>query len=240
MQEWTNLRLDYLRLLAKQYPSMRAASTEIVDLSARLNLPKGTEHFVSDIHGEYESFHHVLMNGSGSIKRRIDEVYGDTLPESEKRTLATLICYPEEKLPQILKSLSDPGEWYRTTLGRLVRICRDLTSKYSHSYVRDCLPDDLAGMIQDLLYEQVDIQDKAEYYRSIRETIIATDSARTVLVALVNLIHRLAIIRLHVIGDIFDRGPAADLILDTLMNYHSVDVQWGNHDILWMGAASGQ
>ncbi len=231
--------LNYLRLLAQQYPSMRAASTAIVDLNARLNLPKGTEHFVSDIHGEYESFHHVLMNGSGSIKRRIEEVFGDTLPESEKRTLSTLICYPEEKLPQIIKSLPDPNEWYRTTLGRLVRICRDLTGKYSHAYVRSFLPDDLAGIIQDLLYEQVNIQDKAEYYRSIRETIIATDSARTVLLALVNLIHRLAIIRLHVIGDIFDRGPAADLILDTLMNYHSVDVQWGNHDILWMGAASG-
>lgn len=233
------LQLNYLRLLAQQYPSMRAASTTIVDLTAQLNLPKGTEHFVSDIHGEYAAFRHVLKNGSGSIKRRIDEIFGDRISAEEKRTLATLIYYPDEKLPQILKSLENPDDWYRRTLAQLVEICRDLTGKYSHAWVRDFLPDDLAGIIQDMLYEQVDIRDKAEYYRSIRETIIATDSARTVILALVELIQRLAVVRLHVIGDIFDRGPAADLIVDTLMDYHSVDVQWGNHDIVWMGAAAG-
>jgi len=233
------LQLNYLRLLAQQYPSMRAASTAIVDLTAQLNLPKGTEHFVSDIHGEYAAFRHVLKNGSGSIRRRIDELFGDTLSDEEKRTLATLIYYPDEKLPQILKSLEKPDEWYRKTLAQLLEISRDLAGKYPHAWVRDFLPDDLAGIIQDMLYEQVNIQDKSEYYRSIRETIIATDSARTVILALVELIQRLAIVRLHVIGDIFDRGPAADLIVDTLMDYHSVDVQWGNHDIVWMGAAAG-
>ncbi len=233
------LQLNYLQLLAQQYPSMRAASTAIVDLTAQLNLPKGTEHFVSDIHGEYAAFRHVLKNGSGSIKRRIDEVFGDTMSAEEKRTLATLIYYPDEKLPQILKSLEKPDDWYRRTLAQLLEISRDLAGKYSHAWVRNFLPDDLAGIIQDMLYEQVNIQDKAEYYRSIRETIIATDSARTVIIALVELIQRLAIVRLHVIGDIFDRGPAADLIVDTLMDYHSVDVQWGNHDIVWMGAAAG-
>jgi len=234
-----DLQLNYLRLLAQQYPSMRAASTAIVDLTAQLNLPKGTEHFVSDIHGEYAAFRHVLKNGSGSIRRRIDEVFGDTMSTEEKRTLATLIYYPDEKLPQILKSLEKPDDWYRKTLAQLLEISRDLAGKYSHAWVRAFLPDDLAGIIQDMLYEQVNIQDKAEYYRSIRETIIATDSARTVILALVELIQRLAIVRLHVIGDIFDRGPAADLIVDTLMDYHSVDVQWGNHDIVWMGAAAG-
>jgi len=234
-----DLQLNYLRLLAQQYPSMRAASTAIVDLTAQLNLPKGTEHFVSDIHGEYAAFRHVLKNGSGSIRRRIDEVFGDTMSTEEKRTLATLIYYPDEKLPQILKSLEKPDDWYRKTLAQLLEISRDLAGKYSHAWVRAFLPDDLAGIIQDMLYEQVNIQDKAEYYRSIRETIIATDSARTVILALVELIQRLAIVRLNVIGDIFDRGPAADLIVDTLMDYHSVDVQWGNHDIVWMGAAAG-
>jgi fructose-1,6-bisphosphatase-3 len=181
----------------------------------------------------------VLKNGSGSIRRRIDEIFGDTLTPHEKSCLATLIYYPEEKLPQILKSLDDPNEWYRTTLVHLVELCRDLAGKYPHAWVRPFLPDDLAGIIEDLLYAQDYLKDKAEYYRSLRETIIATDSARTVIVALVEVIQRLAITRLHVIGDIFDRGPAADLIVDTLMDYHSVDVQWGNHDIVWMGAAAG-
>ncbi len=232
-------RIRYLQLLAKQYPSIRAASTAIVDLNAQLNLPKGTEHFVSDIHGEFEAFRHVLKNGSGSIKRRIDEIFTDTLTPQEKSCLATLIYYPEEKLPQILKSLPDPTGWYRTTLVHLVELSRDLAGKHPHAWVRPFLPDDLAGIIEDLLYAQDYLKDKAEYYHSLRETIIATDSARTVIVALVELIQRLAITRLHVIGDIFDRGPAADLIVDTLMDYHSVDVQWGNHDIVWMGAAAG-
>ncbi len=232
-------QLHYLQLLARQYPSIRAASTAIVDLNAQLNLPKGTEHFVSDVHGEYEAFRHVLKNGSGSIKRRIDEVFGISLSEEERRTLETLIYYPEAKLPLILKTVADEAEWYRTTLMRLVMLCRDISGKYPRGRVRAFLSDDLAGIIEELLHEQEHIRDKAEYYQSIIETIISTDSARTVIVALVELIQRLAIARLHVLGDIYDRGPAADLILDTLINYHSVDLLWGNHDIVWMGAAAG-
>jgi fructose-1,6-bisphosphatase-3 len=232
-------QLHYLQLLARQYPSIRAASTAIVDLNAQLNLPKGTEHFVSDVHGEYEAFRHVLKNGSGSIKRRIDEVFGSSLSANEKRTLATLIYYPEAKLPLILKSVADEAEWYRTTLVQLIKLCRDISGKYPRARVRSFLPDDLAGIIEELLHEQEQIRDKAEYYQSFIETIISTDSARTVIVALVELIQRLAIARLHVLGDIYDRGPAADLILDTLIDYHSVDLLWGNHDILWMGAAAG-
>ncbi|HMD90864.1 MAG TPA: fructose-1,6-bisphosphatase [Anaerolineaceae bacterium] len=232
-------QLPYLQLLAKLYPSIRAASTAIVDLTAQLNLPKGTEHFVSDVHGEYEAFRHVLKNGSGSIKRSIEETFGDSLSEDEKRTLATLIYYPEAKLPLILKSISDEAEWYRTTLVRLIKLCRDISSKYPRARVRSFMPDDLAGIIEELLHEQEHIEDKAEYYQSIIETIISTDSARTVIVALVELIQRLAIARLHILGDVYDRGPAAELIMDTLINYHSVDLLWGNHDMLWMGAAAG-
>ncbi len=232
-------RLRYLQLLARQYPSIRAALTAIVDLNAQLNLPKGTEHFVSDVHGEYEAFRHVLKNGSGSIKRRIDEVFGNNLSADEKRTLATLIYYPEAKLPLILKSVGYEAKWYRTTLVQLIRLARDISGKYPRARVRSFLPNDLAGIIEELLHEQEHIRDKAEYYQSIIETIISTDSARTVIVALVELIQRLAIARLHVLGDIYDRGPAADLILDTLIDHHSVDLLWGNHDILWMGAAAG-
>ena len=231
--------LHYLQLLARQYPTIRAASTAIVDLNAQLNLPKGTEHFVSDVHGEYEAFRHVLKNGSGSIKRRIDEVFGSSLSADEKRTLAILIYYPEAKLPLILKTVGDPAEWYRTTLVQLIRLGRDISGKYSRARVRSFLPDDLAGIIEELLQEQEHIRDKAEYYQSIIETIISTDNARTVIVALGELIQRLAIARLHVLGDVYDRGPAADLILDTVINHHSVDLVWGNHDILWMGAAVG-
>jgi len=232
-------RLYYLRLLAKQYPSIQAASTAIINLNAQLSLPKGTEHFVSDVHGEYEALRHVLKNGSGSIKRKIDELFGSTLSGEEKRSLATLIYYPEEKLPLILKTVADESEWYRTTLSRLVRLGRVVSSKYPRARVRTFLPDDLAAIIEELLHEQESVKDKIEYYESIVETIIATDSAKTVIVALAELIQRLTIAHLHVLGDVYDRGPGADLILDTLIDYHSVDFQWGNHDILWMGAAAG-
>jgi fructose-1,6-bisphosphatase III len=232
-------RLEYLQLLAKQYPSIRAASKAVIDLTAQLSLPKGTENFVSDVHGEYEALRHVLKNASGSIARRIDEVFGDSMLAAEKRTLATLIYYPEEKLPLVLKAVADEGAWYRAILLQLVALCREFSGKYPHAQVRACMPEDLAGIIEDLLYEGGNTRDKAEYYESLLDTIIVTDSARTAIVALADLIQRLAISQLHVIGDIFDRGPAADLILDTLMSHHSVDLQWGNHDIVWMGAAAG-
>jgi fructose-1,6-bisphosphatase-3 len=230
--------LSYLRLLSEKYPSILAASTAIVNLTAELNLPKGTEHFISDIHGEYEAFRHVLKNGSGSIKRKIEEIF-PTLPAVEKRTLATLIYYPEEKIPLILPTVTDMVEWYRTTLLRLLKLGRAVSSKYTRTRVRQFLPAHFADLIDELLHRQEDIGSKRDYYRSLIETIIATDSAGSVIIALAELIQRLAIARLHVIGDVYDRGPGAHLIMDGLMEYHNVDIQWGNHDILWMAAAGG-
>ena len=231
--------LQYLRLVSKQYPSIQVASTAIINLNAQLNLPKGTEHFISDVHGEYEAFRHVLRNGSGSIKRKIEEVFTNTLPEEEKRSLATLIYYPEQKLPLVLQTVADEAEWYRITLFRLVRLCRVVSSKCTQTQVRAFLPEHLASTIEELLHEQESAENKRDYYQSIIETIISTGSAKAFIVALAELVQRLVIARLHIIGDIFDRGPGAHLIMDTLIDHHSVDIQWGNHDILWMGAAAG-
>ncbi len=231
--------LQYLRLLAKQFPTIQAASTEIINLSAILNLPKGTEHFVSDIHGEYEAFLHVLKNGSGSIKRKIEEVFGATLPEREQQALATLIYYPEQKLPLILEGMADPDAWFRITLFRLIKLCRFASSKYTRSKVRKALPEDFAYIIEELLHEQEQFDNKHEYYQSIIETIISTGRAQAFIIAMARLIQRLVIDRLHVLGDVYDRGPGAHIIMDTLMNYHAVDFQWGNHDVVWMGAAAG-
>jgi fructose-1,6-bisphosphatase III len=230
---------DYLQLLAKQYPSIQAASTEIINLNAILNLPKGTEHFVSDVHGEYEAFLHVLKNGSGSIRRKIDEIFADTLLEKEKRSLATLIYYPEQKLPLILKGLENKEEWYRITFFRLIKMGRVVASKYTRSKVRKALPESFAYIIDELLHEQESLDNKQDYYKSIIETIIAIGRAREFIIAMADLIQRLTIDHLHVIGDIYDRGPGAHIILDRLREYHSVDIQWGNHDILWMAAAAG-
>lgn len=231
--------LDYLKLLSQQYPSIRTASTEIINLSAILELPKGTEHFISDIHGEYESFLHVLRNGSGSIKRKIDDTFQDSLQKNEKSTLATLIYYPDKKLPLILKDIENRDEWFRLTLSRLIKLCRVVSSKYTRSRVRKALPDDFAYIMEELLHEQEGITDRQEYYNSIIDTIIVTDRAEAFIIALANLIQRLSIAHLHVIGDVYDRGPGAHIIMDKLMDYHSVDIQWGNHDIVWMGAAAG-
>ena len=231
--------MRYLKLLAKQYPTIPAASTEIINLSAIMELPKGTEHFISDIHGEYESFVHVLRNGSGSIKRRIEEIFQDTLLKQEKQNLATLIYYPQKKLPLILKDVEDKDEWYRITLFRLIKLCRISSSKYTRSKVRKALPKDFAYIIEELLHEQESAVNRQEYYNSIIESIINTGRAEAFIIALAELVQRLAIARLHVIGDVYDRGPGAHIIMDTLLDYHSVDFQWGNHDIVWMGAASG-
>lgn len=231
--------LRYLELLAKQYPSIQAASTEIINLSAILNLPKGTEHFLSDIHGEYEAFVHVLRNSSGSIKRKIEEIFADTLLAKEKRALATLIYYPERKLPLILQTLDNEEEWFRITLFRLIKLCRVGSSKYTRSKVRKALPKDFAYVIEELLHEQESMENKQEYYKSIIDTIIDIGRAKEFIIALSELIQRLAIDRLHIIGDVYDRGPGAHIIMDTLMKYHAVDFQWGNHDIVWMGAAAG-
>jgi len=235
----TDEEMRYLRLLSKQYPSIQSASTEIINLSAILELPKGTEHFISDIHGAYEAFSHVLRNGSGSIKRRIEEVFEYTLGEQEKKNLATLIYYPEKKLPVILKNIENQDEWCRKTLFQLIKLCRVYSSKYTRSKVRKALPKDFNYVIEELLHEQESTQNRQQYYSSIISTIIETDRAGAFITALAHLIQRLTISRLHVIGDVYDRGPGAHIIMDELMDYHAVDFQWGNHDIVWMGAAAG-
>ncbi len=236
--EFEEKKLHYLRLLSEKYPSIQAASTAIVKLNAKLNLPKGTEHFISDVHGEYEAFQHVLKNGSGSIKRKLRENF-TTLSTAEQRALATLIYYPEEKLPLILQTVADKAAWYRITLLRLIKLCRIVSAKYSRTTVRQFLPDPFTDLIDELLHQQKDIKDKLDYYQSIIDTIIATGETKAFIIALAELIQRLAIARLHLIGDVYDRGPGAHLIMDALMAYHNVDIQWGNHDILWMAAAAG-
>lgn len=235
----TENNLKYLNLLAQQYGTINEASTEIINLKAILNLPKGTEHFLTDIHGEYEPFIHVLKNASGVIKRKIEDVFGNTLGEKDKKSLATLIYYPEQKLDIVLNEEKNINDWYKISLYRLIEICRYVSSKYTRSKVRKSLPKDFSYIIEELLHEEPDTEDKHEYYGEIINTIIDIDRAREFIIALSKLIQRLVIDRLHIIGDIFDRGPGADIIMDTLVNYHSVDIQWGNHDIVWMGAASG-
>jgi fructose-1,6-bisphosphatase-3 len=231
--------IDYLTLLAKQYPSISAATTEIVNLQAILDLPKGTEHFISDVHGEYESFRHVLKNASGVVKTKINEIFGNALRESEKQDLATLIYYPEEKLDQIDISEREMKDWYITALYRLIQVAKRVSSKYTRSKVRKAFPPEFAYILEELINESEDRINKQEYYNRIIETIVELDRAKAFIVAISNLIQRLSIDRLHIIGDVFDRGPGADIIMDTLNSYHAMDFQWGNHDIIWMGAAAG-
>jgi len=231
--------LRYLELLSRQYPSIQKASTEIINLRAILSLPKGTEHFLSDLHGEYETFTHLLNSASGFIKTKIRELFRDTLHNSEKECLATLIYYPEEKLKLILQEEKDPDEWYKITLHRLIKVCRSVSAKYTRSKVRKALPRDFAYVIEELLHEDENQIDKQQYYDGIIDTIISTGRAGAFITELSVLIRKLTIDRLHIVGDIFDRGPHPDLILDELMKYHGIDIQWGNHDIVWMGAALG-
>lgn len=231
--------LKYLTLLSCQYPNIAEASTEIINLQAILNLPKGTEHFLTDIHGEYKPFIHVLKNASGVIKRKIEKVFGNTMSEKDKKSLATLIYYPEQKIQLVLKDEENIDDWYKINLFRLIELCRDVSSKYTRSKVRKALPKDFEYIIEELLHEQACEVDKKEYYNEIINTIISIDRAKEFIIALSNLIQRFVIDRLHILGDIYDRGPGAHIILDYLLNYHSVDFQWGNHDIVWMGAASG-
>lgn len=231
--------IKYLKLLSKQYPSISKASTEIINLEAILNLPKGTEHFISDIHGEYESFVHVLKNGSGVIKRKIEEVFSSTMRDNEKKALATLIYYPEQKLDLIIKEEENIDDFYRINIYRLIELCKYASSKYTRSKVRKLLPNDFKYIIEELLHENIDGEHKKNYYKSIVETIIQIDRAKEFIIAISKVIQKLVVDRLHIIGDIYDRGPRPDIVMDTLMDYHCVDIQWGNHDILWMGAASG-
>ncbi len=236
---FNNDEMKYLQLLSQNYSNINRASSEIVNLKAILNLAKGTEHFVSDIHGELESFRHVLKNASGVIKNHIEEIFGATLREAEKKSLATLIYYPEQKLEQIAKIETDMKDWYKITLHRLIHICKVVSSKYTRSKVRKALPQDFAYIIEELLHEDSIGSDKQMYYSEIINTIIELDQADRFIIALALLIQRLSIDQLHVIGDIYDRGPKAAKIMDILSEYHSVDIQWGNHDISWMGAAAG-
>ena len=231
--------LRYLKLLSRSFPTIADASTEIINLEAILNLPKGTEHFLTDIHGEYEAFQHVLKNASGAVKRKVNEIFGHTLRESEKKELCTLIYYPEEKLQLIKARENDLEDWYQITLNQLVKVCQNVSSKYTRSKVRKALPTEFSYIIQELLHESSIEPNKHAYINVIISTIISTRRADDFIVAMCNLIQRLTIDSLHIVGDIYDRGPGAHIIMDTLCNYHNFDIQWGNHDILWMGAASG-
>ena len=231
--------LHYLKMLARQYPTVQAASTEIINLQAILNLPKGTEHFVSDVHGEYEAFLHILNSASGVVREKLDDLFAATVSKAERDQLATLIYYPKEKLEEIQRETPDMREWYRITFHRLIEICRLVSSKYTRSKVRKAMPREYAYIIDEMLHTHYEDNDKRDYYENIISTIIDIGRASNFLVQLCELIKRLAVDHLHVVGDIFDRGPRADIILDSLLDYHSVDIQWGNHDVLWMGAASG-
>ncbi|MGN0142410.1 MAG: fructose-1,6-bisphosphatase [Roseburia sp.] len=231
--------LRYLKSLSKQYPTVASAATEIINLQAILSLPKGTEHFITDIHGEYDQFRHVLKNGSGAIKRKIEEEFGNAISAGEKKAIATLIYYPEQKLEQVLKTEENLEDWYKVTLYRLIRIAKSASSKYTRSKVRKALPKDFSYVLEELLTGRPDVSDQEAYYNEIINSVIRTGRASELVVAFCNLIRRLVVDHLHVVGDIFDRGPYPNLVMDTLMNYHSVDIQWGNHDVSWMGAAAG-
>src|SRR5574344_2803023 len=231
--------IHYLELLAQSFPNIADASTEIINLEAISNLPKGTEHFLADLHGENEAFQHVLKNASGNIKRKVNELFGDSIRELEKKELCTLIYYPEQKLELVKASEKDINDWYHITLHQLVKVCRDVSSKYTRSKVRKSLPADYSYIIEELLHESTEDHNKQAYVNVIIDTIISTGRSDDFIIAISNVIQRLAIDQLHLLGDIYDRGPGAHIILDTLENYHSWDIQWGNHDDLWMGACAG-
>lgn len=235
-----SLQMRYLERLAELYPTVAEASTEAINLEAILNLPKGTEHFISDVHGEYEAFSHVLKNGSGAVRRKVNDVFGHTLSDRDKQTLATLIYYPREKMTQILENMGNRDDWYKITLYRLIEVSKRAASKYTRSKVRKALPKEFAYVIEELITERMDVRDKESYYSSIIQSIIRVGRAEAFIVALCQLIQRLVVDHLHLIGDIYDRGPGPHIIMDKLMAYHSLDIQWGNHDMVWMGAAAGQ
>ncbi len=231
--------IRYLKLLAKQFPSVPSVTTEIINLQAILHLPKPTEHFLADIHGENEAFDHVLRNASGNIKRKVDELFGNTLDKQQKKELCTLIYYPEQKLELPREEHRDINDFCRTALSHLIVVARNVSSKYTRSKVRKSLPREFSYIIEELLHERTDDRNKQAYVNVIIENIILTGRADHFIVAMCYLIQRLAIDQLHILGDIFDRGPGAHLIMDKLCDYHNLDIQWGNHDILWMGAAAG-
>ena len=232
--------LSYLEQLAVQYPTISSASSEIINLQSILNLPKSTEQFISDIHGEYDAFSHVLRNGSGAVRKKIDDVFGHTLSLEDKAALATLIYYPKEKMQLIHKDEEDMENWYKVNLYRLIEVCKTVSSKYTRSKVRKALQEDYAYVIEELITEKPEVLNKEAYYEAIVNSIVELGRAEAFIEVLARLIQHLVIDHLHVLGDVYDRGPAPHLIMDRLCTYHAVDVQWGNHDIIWMGAAAGQ
>ena len=233
--------IEYLKLLSQNYPSAQAAATEIINLKAILNLPKGTEHFISDIHGEYEAFTHIMRSASGAIKEKIDMLFSDQLNETERATLATVVYYPDEKIKDVTEHMTkdEKEDWYRTTLNYLIELCHLVTSKYTRSKVRKALPEAYAYVIDELLNTDFTLHNKKDYYDNIITTIIDIGKAPEFIVAVCHVIQRLIVDHLHIVGDIFDRGPRADIVMEDLIEHHSVDIQWGNHDIVWMGAAAG-
>ena len=231
--------MHYLNLLSHSYRNIAEASTEIINLESILNLPKGTEHFLADLHGESEAFQHIIKNASGNIKRKVNELFGNELREVEKKDLCTLIYYPEQKLEKVKSVEPDIHDWYNITIHKLVKVCRDVSSKYTRSKVRKSLPADYSYIIEELLHEHSDDNNKADYVRVIVETIITTGRADDFIIAICKVIQRLAIDQLHILGDVYDRGAGAHIIMDEMAHYHCWDIQWGNHDILWMGAHAG-
>ena len=238
-KNYSEEELRYLRLLARQFPTVREAGREIINLQAIQSLPKGCEHFISDVHGEYEAFEHILNSCSGVIRERLDLLFKDSIPRAELDQLATLIYYPEEKMADLRPQIEDLDEWYRITLHRLVEVCRAVTSRYSRSKVRKAIPQGFEYIVEELLHVNDEEKDKRDYYKNIIATIVQIGQAPDFIKALCTLIKWAAVDHLHLVGDIFDRGPRADIIMDALLRHHSVDIQWGNHDVLWMGAASG-
>lgn len=232
--------LNYLKLLSKSFPTVQACCTEIINLEAILHLPKGTEHFVTDLHGENEAFENLLRNASGVVRRKVEDIFGHNLMDSEKRELCALIYYPEEKLSAVKSQIKEIDEWYRVMLVRLVKVLAAASSKYTRSKVRKALPKEYSYIIEELLHEsQSEYENKHNYVRAIVDTIVSTGRAEHFIIAISTVIHHLVIDTLHIVGDIYDRGPGAHLILDRLEDYNDFDIQWGNHDLVWMGAASG-
>lgn len=225
--------------LSEMYPTINKAATEIINLQAIVNLPKGTEHFLSDIHGEYDAFSHVLKNGSGAVRKKIEDVFGTALSESDKAGLATLIYYPKKKMEIVKQTEKNMSLWYKTTLYRLIEVCKTVSSKYTRSKVRKALPEDYSYVIEELITEKPEVLNKEAYYEAIVNTVVELGQAEQFIVVLCELIQQLAVDHLHVLGDIYDRGAGSHLIMDRLCKYHSLDIQWGNHDIIWMGAAAG-
>ena len=235
-----DLETRYLERLSDLYPTIAAASTEIINLQAILNLPKGTEHFLTDVHGEYEAFSHVLKNGSGSVRRKIEDVFGNTMSRKDKKFLATLIYYPKAKMDKVRQTEQNMDDWYKVNLYRLIEVAKRAARKYTRSKVRKSLPNDFAYVIEELITEKAEVNDKESYYNEIISTMIRIGRAEEFIIAISELIQRLVVDHLHIVGDIYDRGPGPHIIMDKLMDYHSLDIQWGNHDVLWMGAAAGQ